>query len=304
MTGPRGILHAMKRRDFLASCAVASCATATAARAAEGRVRTGCQTRSYYVPVKDRAKLLATLTSISAAGFAGFETNQLCMAEDFANPGPMKEELAKRRLELFGLHMGARLHDAAGLEKARADVTRTAKGVQALGGKYLVLSPASEKGLAGVELQAYFHRKAEALTELGRICNGSGVRLAVHNHTEETLRGWSEFKVLAEKTRRNEVAMVVDVGPSGLTGQDPSAFLSEYYLRIAGLHIRDYRDGKQVKLGTGVVNLKGVAEALNRRQWRGWALVELEGGGIAGLTADQAARQALAYIRDEMKLGL
>lgn len=289
----------MNRREF-----VIAGAAAAALPAAEGRVRIGCQTRSYYVPVKDRAKLLSTLTSISAAGFAGFETNQMCLAEDFDNPSAMKEELSKRKLELFGLHLGGRLHDAPGLEKARADVTRVAKGAKSLGGKYVVFSPAAQRGLEGVELQAYFHRKAEALTELGRICNGSGVKLAVHNHTEETLRGWAEFRVIAEKTRQNEVAMVADLGPSGLTGQDPSSFLSEYHMRIAGLHIRDYRDEKQVKLGAGVVNLKGAAAALNKRQWRGWAMVELEGGGIAGMTADQAARHALAYIRDEMKLGL
>ncbi len=289
----------MNRREF-----VISSAAAAALPAAESRVRIGCQTRSYYVPVKDRARLLSTLTSIASAGFAGFETNQMCLAEDFENPSAMKGEIANRKLELFGLHIGGRLHDAPGLEKARADVARVAKGAKALGGRFVVFSPAAQRGLEGAELQAYFHRKAEALTELGRICNGNGVKLAVHNHTEETLRGWAEFRVIAEKTRQNEVAIVADVGPSGLTGQDPSSFLSEYHMRVAGLHIRDYRDGKQVKLGAGAVNLMGVAAALNKRQWRGWALVELEGGGIAGMTADQAARHALAYVRDEMKLGL
>jgi inosose dehydratase len=287
----------MNRREFVALSAAAAVA------APAGRVKIGCQTRSYYVPVKDRAKLLATLDAISAAGFVGFETNQLCMQDDFASPAPMKDELSRRKLELFGLHAGARLLDSTGLEKARLDVTRVANGVRALGGSYVVVSPAAVRDLSGAELQAAYHRKAEALTELGRICNGAGVKLAIHNHLEETRRGWAEFRVLAEKTRQSEVAMVVDVGPSGLTGEDPASFLSEYHLRVAGLHFRDYRDGRQVKLGAGLVNLRGVAEALNKRRWKGWAIVELEGGGIPGLTADQAARHALAHIRDEMKLG-
>ncbi len=289
---------AMDRRQFTAALAASS--TGFAAR---GRVRFGCQTRSYYNPVKDRARLLRALDDIAAAGYEGFETNQLCLAEDFESPAAMKEELAKRKLALFGLHLGAKLSDAPGREKARADAARVAKGIRALGGSHLVMSPAAVRNVSGAELQSAYHSKAAELTELSKICADQGVKLAVHNHLEETMRGWAEFRVLAEKTRPGQTWFVVDVGPSGLTGQDPCSFLSEYHARIAGIHVRDYKGEKQVRLGAGTVNLRGVAEALDKRQWKGWALVELEAGAILGLTVEQASRQALRYLREEVKLG-
>lgn len=287
----------MNRREFATALAAGPLA------AAAPNVRIGCQTRSYYPPVKDRPKLLRTLDQIAAAGFAGIETNNLCMADDFDNPASMKAELAKRKLELFGLHLGARLQDAPGIEKARADVARVAKGIRALGGSNLVLSPAAVRGLTGVELQSAISKKADEISGLAKICRDQGVRLAVHNHTEETLRGWAEFRLIGDKTRPGEVWFVVDVGPSGLTAQDPVTFVSLFHNRIAALHIRDYKDGRQVKLGTGAVNLKGVAEALTKARWKGWALVENESEGVPGMTPDQAARHSLAYIRDEMGLG-
>jgi len=292
------MLDAMNRRDFMGVAA-----SAAMLGAASQGVRIGCQTRSYFAPVKDRSRLLRALDDIAAAGFAGFETNQLCLADAFANPGPMKEEMARRKLELFGLHLGGRLHETAGAAKAREDTLRVAKGIRALGGGALVFSPAAVNGLTGAELQAAFHRKADELTALGRICNGEGVRLCVHNHNEETLRGWAEFRVTGDKTRPREVWFLVDLGPSALTGQDPVSFLTDYHSRIAGLHVRDYQGEKQVRLGAGSVNLKGAAEALNRLRWSGWVLVEQEAGTIPGLTTEQASRQALKYIREEMKFG-
>jgi sugar phosphate isomerase/epimerase len=286
----------MTRREFAALLAAAPLAAAP-------NVRVGCQTRSYYAPVKDRAKLLATLDQIAAAGFSGIETNNLCMADDFDNPGPMKDELAKRKLELFGLHLGARLHDSTGIDKARADTLRVAKGIRALGGSTLVMSPAAVRGVEGVELQSAISRKADELTSLSKICRDHGVRLAVHNHLEETRRGWAEFRLIGDKTRPGEVWFLVDVGPSGLTGEDPVGFLSHFHTRLAGLHIRDYKDGHQVKLGSGAVNLKGVAQALLRVNWRGWVLVENETEGVPGMTVDQAARHSLAYIKGTMGLG-
>lgn len=274
-----------------------------AAGAPNARIRIGCQARSYFAPVKDRAKILAAMDDMAAAGIEGMECNHLCMAGEFERPDAMRAELARRKLELIGLHVGGRLHDADGAEKARADIDRVARGAKALGASYVVLSPAAIRGLDGAAMQAALHRKGGELNRAGDLCAKLGVRLAVHNHTEETLRGWAEFRMLAEKTNPGAVWFMADIGHSAITGVDPVPFLRDYHARIPGIHVRDHKGEKQVAIGTGTIDYKAVAEGLASRRWAGWVILELEAGGIAGHTKESAVRSGRDYLRKVLGLG-
>ena len=281
----------MLRRSFLAATG--------AAFAAAPRIRTGCQTRSYYVPNRDRAQLNAALDDIAAAGFEGFETNQMCLAADFAHPGPLRADLARRKLELLGLHVGGNLHAPAAAPQTLETMRGVAQGAKNLGAEMLVVSAAAVRNMEGSALQVAMRQKAVALEELGKWCRAFGVRLAAHNHTEETLRNFSEFRLIAEATSAANVSLMVDVGHTGVTGVDPVPFLHDYGRRVAGIHVRDYRDGKHVALGKGVVNLKGVAKVLHDTKWSGWVILELEAAAGAAKPPD-AVRAARKYLREEM----
>jgi inosose dehydratase len=83
-------------------------------------------------------------------------------------------------------------------------------------------------------------------------------------------------------------------------GADVPAFLAAHHARIIGLHLRDYKDGRQVVLGQGAFPLQAVAKVLKRAGWKGWVLNEEErvDGSKHGLEyiepAFQATREAFS----------
>ena len=114
----------MRRREFVL-------ATLAAARGA-GPIRVGCQTRAYGSPLRDRAKLLAVLEELVAAGYEGFETNFQSLAHSFAAPEPMRREIEKRRIALIGLHSSAGLFEPAKIEQEQAGLLEVARATKAL----------------------------------------------------------------------------------------------------------------------------------------------------------------------------
>ena len=72
-------------------------------------------------------------------------------------------------------------------------------------------------------------------------------------------------------------------------------FLRQHSQRIVALHLRDYKDGKQVPLGQGTMPLAEIAGALHSLHWSGWAIneEEREDGTKAGLDFINPAYKAL-----------
>ena len=53
-------------------------------------------------------------------------------------------------------------------------------------------------------------------------------------------------------------------------------FIRTHYHRIIAFHLRDYKDGHLVTLGTGTFPLAQVAAAIKSTGWRGWVENEEE----------------------------
>ncbi|MDX1984573.1 MAG: sugar phosphate isomerase/epimerase [Bryobacteraceae bacterium] len=272
----------MQRRHFLAGALV------PAALGASSGLKVGCQTRSYMAPNRDRAKLTGMLDDIAAAGYTGVETNYISVEESFANPAPMRGELAGRGLSLIGLHMGIPWEKAELMDAALDTFHRVVKGTSALGGTHVILS-----GQAGGEA---LKRKCEMLPKMAATCREQGIHLAIHNHTEEALDNWREFRYILANTGP-DVGLLLDAGHAIMARQDPWAFLREFPGRTAGLHLRDRTPEKPVLMGKGHLNLKGLGQAIRESKWKGWLIVELEGYPLDGVSGAEGVREARRMIR-------
>jgi sugar phosphate isomerase/epimerase len=259
-----------------------------AALAAANGIRVGCQTRSYMPPNRDRAKLMGMLDDMARLGYEGFETNYISVEESFENPAPMRDEIAKRKLALIGLHLGIPWTRPERMNAAMETFHRVVKGTKALGGSHVILSGQA----AGDALK----RKCDALDKMAAECREQGIRLTVHNHTEEAAENWKEFRYLLAHTGR-DVWLLVDAGHAIMARQDPWAFLAEFPGRISGLHLRDRTPEKPVLMGKGHLNLKGMGETIRRAKWQGWLIVELEGYPLDGVTGAEGVRNARRLIR-------
>ncbi|MFN7934304.1 MAG: sugar phosphate isomerase/epimerase [Bryobacteraceae bacterium] len=277
----------MRRRTFLLS-------TAAASLAAADRIRVGCQSRSYAAPTRDVPQFLTYLDDMAAAGYAGFETNYISLEAGFANPAPLRAEIAKRKMELIGLHAGAALHTPEQVAKAEALFAHVAAGVKALGGQYAMLSPNAGKD------PALWPAKAAAIERLAGVCKKAGVELLVHNHVEEARNNFEEFRFLL---RNSTVKLLVDVGHAARAGVNAAGFCSEHHGRIAAVHVKDWKGdaNTQVTIGTGDVDVKSALAALRKQKWQGWVIAELEGNPVPGVSREQNVRNARDFLRNVLR---
>jgi inosose dehydratase len=276
----------MLRREFIALLAAA---------ARKERIRFGCQTRVYGVPIRDRARLLEILGELASYGYEGFETNINTLLPRFNNPAPDREDFLRRRVPLIALHLGASLFDAAKVESEQEQIAQAAKAVKEFGGTHLMLSgnklPDSKDSL---------RRKIRELNRAGKAAQQAGVILCSHNHGPELENDGYELRAQFEETDPALVSMVFDVGNPFPPGLEAVAIVRKYAQRIRAFHLRDTREGKEVLMGTGEFDFAELATALRDTNWGGWLIVEEN--RQPGKTSGEQARAAKQYLERKMSL--
>lgn len=254
-------------------------------------IQFGAQTNAWAIDPKNFDSFLAVLGQVKQAGYAGFETGFFNLLAEFDTPDVARQKIAKTGLAFFGIHIflppdkvdqATRLPGAALYEKV-------ARGGVALGPQHLILSGAPSRTVD--ELKA----KIEALNTAGRFSKSLGLPLAYHNHWWEFDSKVGEIEALYSQTDPALVSFLLDAGHAYRGGADVPAFLRSHSKRLVGIHMRDYKDGKQVPLGQGSFPLAQVAATLRQLQWKGWVLneEEREDGTKGGLSVIDPAFKAL-----------
>ena len=288
----------ISRRLFVQTSAIAG--SLLTGRAA-GRIRAGCQTRAYGVPIRDRDRLLAILEELVELGFEGFETNFNSLQSAFDEPAPVRAAIEKRKIALIGLHTSARLHDSSALEKDRALLDRVSKGTRDLGGTHLFMSgpgvPRDEKGRM---IKEALSRRSDELNRAGRMCSERGLRLCIHNHAKELENGAEELKATLAATDPEHVSLVVDLSYVHLARLNPEDLIREHSKRIAAVHMRDMKGREEALLGTGEMDYAAVARAFRSVGWSGWAILEMN--QRKDMTSRDMVRHGREYMRDAMKI--
>ncbi len=235
-------------------------------------IRFGTQTNAYAINSQDFATFLAALENARAIGFEGFETGYRNVEHQFLSPAEARAGIAATGLTFFGIHIFLKheLYDSKTLLAPRPLYEKVALGGRSLGAQTLVLSGAA------AEDTGQLNAKVEALNQAGRFCAATGLGLAYHNEEPESGSRLGELDVLYSETDPASVAFLFDVGHLFNLDGDVVGFLRKHHRRIAGLHLRDYQDHRQVVLGTGSLPLLAIASTLERLHWQGWVETEEE----------------------------
>lgn len=288
---------ALDRRGFLAGLLAGSLVPAAAAP----KIRVGCQTRAYGSPIPDRDKLLSALDDLRATGYEGFETNYRSLEHSFQDPAPMRAEIEKRGIVLIGLHLGSKLFDAADLEKEHAQIRQVATAAKALGGTHLMLSvrtlPRDSAGHPDREVEK---RRNIQLNDAGRACRELGIRLAAHNHLQQSLHNAEEIATILGSTDPDCVSLLLDVAYTHQGGVDAPAFVRRHGSRIAGFHLRDVRGEEEVIVGAGEVDFRGLGQALADTGWSGWCILEIN--RRPDVSSRELVKNARAHLRNTMNI--
>ena len=275
------------RREFLLSAA----AMAVAGRlggAPAPKVMLGCQTNAWAIDPRDFGNVLAIIEKVKHFGYDGFETGFANVQGQFENAAAAKARLEAIGLEFFGVHIFLTQYDPATRIAPPELYERVATGGAKLGAERLILSGAPPSDEAGRK------RKAEALNRAGAFAHALGLRLAYHNHGPEVANHNEEIEFLMRETDPSRVWFLLDAGHAFRAGADIPAFIRQHHGRLAGLHIRDTKDGRETALGTGDFPLAGMVAAIRETGWSGWVINEEERvGGKPGDAAVKPARDAL-----------
>ena len=276
----------LARRDLLKSLPVF--AASRMLGAADTQLHFGCQTNAWPINARDFASVLAVIQKIHDYGYDGFETGFANVQGQFDNAAEAKQRIDAIGARFFGVHIFLAQYDPATHVAPAELYERVAAGGAKLGAERLILSgspPADD---------AERKRKAEALNRAGAFAAKLGLALAYHNHGPEVEHGGAEIEFLLRETDSANVWFLLDAGHAFHAGADVPAFVRRHYKRLAGMHLRDFKNGGQVPLGSGDFPLQAVAEAIRETGWSGWVLNEEERpASKPGDSAVKPARDAL-----------
>jgi inosose dehydratase len=175
-------------------------------------------------------------------------------------------------------------------------------------------------------------RLAETLNEIGRQTIAMGIRLAPHPHIWGPMEREKEIRRIMELTDPRYVWMTADTGHLVLGGGDAAQIISDYFPRIAEVHLKDtyskYRGNTSTppqeqhraasvyhNLGGGGVDFPAVFKVLRERRFKGWAIFDLDAprkgddgfdaiGGNLDVAVDDYLAHNINYLRNVLGVRL
>lgn len=236
-------------------------------------VEYGAQTNAWAIDPKRFDSFLDVLHQIHEIGYAGFETGFRNVMQQFQSPSEARRQIEKTGLTFFGTHifLPGRLYDPSTNLPPAAVYEKVVPGAFSLGSKHLIFSGAPAQNMEQLQ------HKIAGLNAAGKFCNGIGLPLAYHNETAmESQSKFNELESIYSQTDPTLVSFLLDAGHAYQGGMDVPAFARKNFRRIVGLHLRDFKNGTQVRLGEGTFPLAQLAAVLKQAKWRGWVLNEEE----------------------------
>ena len=162
-------------------------------------------------------------------------------------------------------------------------------------------------------------RLAATLNEIGRQTIAFGVRLAPHPHIWGPMEREHEFRTVMSLTDPKYVWLTTDTAHLTLGGMDPVKIVSDYFPRIAEVHLKDtyprFRGNTSTptqaehhqaslyhNLGAGGVDFPAIFRILRDRTFKGWVVFDLDaprpGDGTGNIQQNLAAN--IEYLRDKV----
>lgn len=241
------------------------------------------------------------LDDISAAGYMGTELGPLGYMP--TDPGSLREELARRGLQLIAGTLMDALHDPGASERLQEATRSVCSLLQALDAPYLVIIDS----IVGDRIQSAGQTRVAArldkdewstlvdnVVSCARIArNDYGVIPVVHPHAGTHIEFIDEIELLLGQTDPEVVGLCMDTGHSAYAGIDPLSFYQAYKDRIPYIHLKDLDPGvhrRALESGmsfweaysasvfcsfdAGVTDFAKLGELLLEAGYTGWLTVE------------------------------
>lgn len=275
------------------------------------------------------------LDAIAAAGYEGTELGPYGYLPTV--PEDLAKELDSRHLTLGSSFVPVALENEAAREAVLAHALKVSSLLARFGVKELIVADDEDprrtahagripkdgsQGWSTVEWKVAI---ATLETLARRVKDEHGLSVVVHHHAGTFIETSEEIDRLLEGARPDLVNLLLDTGHAVYGGGDPVDIATRHGARVKYVHLKDadeaqlahvrtsdigmfeaWKRGIFCALGQGVVDFKGVYEALARRSYDGWLIVEQDvvpdASGRLQPDPTASARASRKYLREVLGL--
>ena len=122
----------------------------------------------------------------------------------------------------------------------------------------------------------------DAVPVIEKLCDEYGIKIAIHNHGKHHRYGFEEQLDAIFAVSTKNIGLCLDTGWALDAGLDPVKMIRKYADRLYGVHLKDFTfdangNPEETVLGTGVLDLPAVLDALREVGFKGYASLEYEG---------------------------
>lgn len=298
------------RREMLTGCGIVGLAALCGSSSrlvseanAAPRRKEANQFQVGYASITWGANTVGAMEDIASLGYPGIQLRATILKE-FPNPKDLAAKLAAEKLTFVALSSGLVEIDPAKEKETIASNVAHAKYLADAGGKYLQLIGAQGDGTTATK--ADFRRLGVLMTEIGKQAASFGVQTGFHNHMGTVGQTPAAVDAIMAATDTKYVKLQLDTAHYGQAGGDPAAAIRKYRRELLFLHLKDVtpaanKYGYQfVELGQGKLNFPAIVAAIKEIDFRGWAVIELD-GPTPGKTPKESAAISKEYLA---KLGV
>jgi inosose dehydratase len=246
------------------------------------------------------------IEDIAAVGFQGIQLRSNSIAE-FGSPAAVRDVLSQHELKFVALSSGDLLSDSASVKKSIAEHTAHAKFLREAGGMYLQILDNRPKGR--VAIPDDYKQLGKALTELGKRTADLGIPLGYHNHMGSLGERPEELDQIMSASDPRYVKLELDIAHCFQGGGDPAKAIEKFSDRLLFVHLKDVEHVSKsiyrfVELGHGLVDVPAVFESLQKINFRGWAVVELDEVPPNAHSPKEAAAANKEYLHEKLGLAI
>ena len=273
--------NTIHRRAFLRNISLATGAILTSPAWAETLLKKG-DIKIGYSAITWGGKDEQAITELSSLGFKGIQLRANTFAPYRTKVSELKDMLIKHDLKLAMFSSGNVEIDPAKFQSTVDTHVAHASFVKALGGNALQLTN-SLRPKDRLPTTEELKKLAQVMNEIGKQTADLGVQTAYHNHMNQLGETPEEVDVIVQAMDPRYVKLLLDIAHYKQGGGEPQEAVVKYKDIIHSLHLKDTKPAdtkngyKFVELGQGRVNVPAVFAALDKIQFKGWAVVELDG---------------------------
>ncbi len=252
------------------------------------------------------AQLTEAVRDCAELGFAGTETGGFVYDWwEQERSGEIKTLLQDHGVVMACLFEFGDWIDPGAIDALIESGKRWSTGVQDLGGNVLMLVPGGRRDDPPYILDE-FKRMAEAMNRVGQVARASGAIAAMHPHWGTMAESPLEIDVLLDRLDPALVGFAPDTGQIAKGGADPIAAVERWADRVQHVHLKDlaaqWEEQRKAgvplrspegytELGQGVIDIRPLLPILDRVNYSGWLMAELD-------EAKRPAREAATLSRD------